>query len=53
MSPALPTGVQLDVDFGLGKRHGKNGGIVLDMTGSVQFVQYVLWASTAAEPNKN
>jgi prepilin-type N-terminal cleavage/methylation domain-containing protein len=41
------------VDFGLGRRHGKIGGIVLDVSGSVQFVQYTTWADIAKDPNKN
>ena len=40
-------------DFGLGKRHGKVGGIVLVVSGSVQFVQYVTWAAVAKDPAKN
>ena len=41
------------VDFGLGKRHGKNGGIALDMSGSVQFIRYDIWLAIAKDPNKN
>ena len=40
-------------DFGLGKRHGKTGGIALDMSGSVQFVKYDLWLAISKEANKN
>jgi prepilin-type N-terminal cleavage/methylation domain-containing protein len=40
-------------DFGLGKRHGKMGGIVMVVSGSVQFVKYSAWASAAKDPNKN
>jgi len=40
-------------DFGLGKRHGKNGGIALDMSGSVQFIKYDLWLAISKEANKN
>ncbi len=43
-----PTG-----DFGLGRRHGKIGGIVLNVGGSVSFVKYVDWANEAKNPNKN
>jgi prepilin-type N-terminal cleavage/methylation domain-containing protein len=41
------------VDFGLGRRHGKVGGIVVVVSGSVQFWQYNLWANMAAESFKN
>jgi len=41
------------LDFGLGKRHGKLGGIVLVVSGSVQMVKYDTWAKTAKDPNKN
>ena len=40
-------------DFGLGKRHGKNGGITLDMSGAVHFVQYNIWSAISSDPNKN
>jgi prepilin-type N-terminal cleavage/methylation domain-containing protein len=40
-------------DFGLGKRHGKTGGIVLVVSGSVQLVRYDAWARIAKDPNKN
>jgi prepilin-type N-terminal cleavage/methylation domain-containing protein len=40
-------------DFGLGKRHGKSGGIVLVVSGSVQMVKYDAWARIAKDPNKN
>jgi prepilin-type N-terminal cleavage/methylation domain-containing protein len=41
------------VDFALGRRHGKVGGIVLVVSGGVQIVKYTVWASTAKDPNKN
>jgi len=40
-------------DFGLGTRHGKLGGIVVVVSGSVQFVQYKLWAHLAKLPERN
>jgi len=40
-------------DFGLGKRHGKIGGIVVVISGGVQFVKYPLWATLGNDPNKN
>ena len=40
-------------DFGLGKRHGKTGGLVLVVSGSVQMVKYITWAAAANDPNKN
>ena len=40
-------------DFGLGKRHGKAGGIVLGFDGHVQFVKYPEWASEAKFASKN
>ncbi len=40
-------------DGGLGHRHGKIGGIVLVVSGSVQFVKYPVWATEAADPGKN
>ncbi|HWX22818.1 MAG TPA: DUF1559 domain-containing protein [Candidatus Binatia bacterium] len=40
-------------DFALGRRHGKIGGIVLVVSGSVQFVQYNLWANLAKQTSKN
>ena len=41
------------IDFGLGTRHGKDGGIVVVVSGSVQFVLYRLWAGLAQQPEKN
>jgi len=40
-------------DFGLGRRHGKKGGIVTVVSGSVQFVSYSFWATTAKDTSKN
>jgi prepilin-type N-terminal cleavage/methylation domain-containing protein len=36
-----------DTDGGLGKRHGKAGGIVLDASGSVQFIKFQAWKNEA------
>ena len=41
------------MDFGLGRRHGKMGGIVVVVSGSVQFVQYTTWAGLAKQPEEN
>jgi prepilin-type N-terminal cleavage/methylation domain-containing protein len=41
------------VGTGLGKRHGKNGGVVLGITGNVQFVQYKAWTLLAGVNVKN
>lgn len=41
------------VDGGLGRRHGKQGGIVLVVSGSVNFIKYETWAQEAKDPNKN
>jgi hypothetical protein len=40
-------------DFGLGRRHGKLGGNVAVVSGSVQMVKYLSWAAEAKDPNKN
>jgi prepilin-type N-terminal cleavage/methylation domain-containing protein len=40
-------------DAALGHRHGKNGGIVMGISGSVIFVKYTDWAQMALYPNKN
>jgi prepilin-type N-terminal cleavage/methylation domain-containing protein len=40
-------------DFGLGRRHGKKGGIVFVVSGSVQFVQYLYWTSLQRQTFKN
>ncbi len=39
------------MDGGLGHRHGKIGGVVLVVSGSVQFVKYVVWAAEAKKTN--
>jgi len=41
------------IDFGLGHRHGKVGGIVVVVSGSVQFWPYNLWAAMATQGFKN
>jgi prepilin-type N-terminal cleavage/methylation domain-containing protein len=41
------------VDGGLGHRHGKIGGVVLVISGSVQFVKYPIWATEAKDTLKN
>jgi prepilin-type N-terminal cleavage/methylation domain-containing protein len=41
------------VDGGLGKRHGKNGGVVLGFSGQVQFIKYQEWLNEAKLPIKN
>ncbi len=40
-------------DFGLGRRHGKVGGIVLVVSGSVQWVKFEAWAKAAKDTAKN
>lgn len=40
-------------DGGLGRRHGKLGGVVLGFSGPVMFIKYDVWAKEAADPNKN
>ena len=40
-------------DGGLGTRHGKAGGVVLGISGNVQFVKYTTWASLARSAIKN
>ena len=40
-------------DAALGHRHGKNGGIVMGVSGSVLFVKYADWAQKALDQNKN
>ncbi len=42
-----------DVDGGLGKRHGKAGGIVLNFGASVLFMKSNAWYREAKEPVKN
>lgn len=41
------------VDGGLGGRHGKIGGIVLNFSGSVLMVRSNAWYREASDPNKN
>ena len=41
------------VDGGLGRRHDQRGGMVLDFSGSVQFIRFEAWASEAADPVAN
>jgi prepilin-type N-terminal cleavage/methylation domain-containing protein len=40
-------------DGGLGTRHGKNGGVVLGVSGNVQFVKFTVWAAQAKSTTKN
>jgi prepilin-type N-terminal cleavage/methylation domain-containing protein len=40
-------------DGGLGRKHGKIGGIVLNFSASVLFVRSNAWALEAKDPNKN
>lgn len=40
-------------DAGLGRRHGKNGGVVLGISGNVQFVKYDEWARLSLSPTRN
>ncbi len=42
-----------DVDGGLGRRHGKKGGIVLGVGGHVEYVQYDRWKTEAKSKVKN
>ncbi len=41
------------VDGGLGKRHGKNGGVVLAIDGHVEIVKYDTWKRESELPTKN
>ena len=41
------------VDGGLGRRHDKRGGVVLDFSSSAQFVRFEVWASEAKDPFAN
>ena len=43
----------LGVDGGVGKRHGKIGGIVLNFSSSVVFVKSNAWYLEAKDANKN
>lgn len=38
---------------GLGKRHGKNGGVVMDISGAIHYIKYATWGAEANDPNKN
>jgi len=40
-------------DGALGRKHGKNGGIVIVVSGSVEFVKFQQWTTLAASPIKN
>lgn len=42
-----------DADGGLGRRHGKAGGVVMVVSGSVEFVKYDQWLKMAASTTKN
>jgi prepilin-type N-terminal cleavage/methylation domain-containing protein len=41
------------VDGALGRRHGKLGGVVILVSGSVEFVKYSAWATLALSQTKN
>ena len=41
------------VDGGLGRRHDKRGGVVLDFSSSAQFVRFEAWAHEAKDPFAN
>jgi hypothetical protein len=41
------------VDGGLGRRHDKRGGVVLDFSGSAQFVRSEAWAREAKDAFAN
>lgn len=41
------------VDGALGKRHGKLGGVVIVVSGSIEFVKYEKWAGLALSATKN
>ena len=41
------------VDGGLGRRHGKLGGVVLAFDGHVEFVKYAVWKRESELPGKN
>ena len=42
-----------NTDAALGRKHGKVGGVVIVVSGSVEFVKYPTWASLALAPIKN
>lgn len=41
------------IDGGLGRRHGKQGGVVLGVGGHVEIVKYEVWRREAQLPGKN
>ena len=41
------------VDGGLGRRHGKKGGVVLGIGGHVEIIKYDIWRREAQLPTKN
>jgi len=41
------------VDGGIGKRHGKTGGIVLALDAHVEFIKYNVWKRESELPSKN
>ncbi len=41
------------IDGGLGRRHGKTGGVVLGFTGQVQYIRYTEWLAEAKVTTKN
>ncbi len=41
------------IDGGLGRRHGKRGGIVLAFDSHVEFLQYDAWRKESETPGKN
>jgi len=41
------------VDGALGQKHGKTGGIVIVVSGSVEYVKYATWAKLALSQTKN
>jgi prepilin-type processing-associated H-X9-DG protein len=42
-----------DLDGALGRRHGKQGGIVLAVDGHVEFIKYDVWRKESQLPTKN
>jgi prepilin-type N-terminal cleavage/methylation domain-containing protein len=40
-------------DGGLGRRHGKKGGVVMVVSGAVEYVKYETWATLALSATKN
>jgi hypothetical protein len=41
------------IDGGLGRRHGKTGGIVLALDSHVEFIKYDVWKKEALLPSRN